>query len=49
MAVSIWMGGYGMLIADYIAISFLIVSGERLLRSGALFFLLATVRRSEAA
>jgi hypothetical protein len=45
MAVSIWMGGYAMLIADYIAISFLIVSVERLLRSGALFFLLVTVRR----
>jgi hypothetical protein len=49
MAVSIWMGGYAMLIADYIAISFLIVSVERLLRNGALFFLLVTVRRSEAA
>jgi hypothetical protein len=49
MAVSIWMGGYAMLIADYIAISFLIVSVERLLRSGALFFAPRDRARSEAA
>jgi hypothetical protein len=49
MAVSIWMGGYAMLIVDYIAISALIVSVERLLRSKRSTILLATVRRSEAA
>ena len=38
MAVSIWMGGYAMLIADYIAISVLIVSVERLLRSKRFIF-----------